>query len=184
MSSTQCLTLAWLHPQLYLLVEELEHVEGVGRPAVDTTDGDRAAPAHRADGRVKDAQAVDPGLLYDALCDRIGQEARELLRNPAAGEPCASILTASITESAPPVGHLADRLRDIVVVPGVQHLDPVAARPLDPHEIDGDDPVALMQRDATGHVADRSQPEDRHAAALGMPAYSTACQEVGKTSER
>jgi hypothetical protein len=46
----------------------------------------------------------------------------------------------------PTVGHLAEGLGNIIVIGGVEHLDPVAARHLDPlgHKVDGDDPSPFV----------------------------------------
>ena len=69
----------------------------------------------------------------------------------------------------------------------VEHLDPVVARAPDAlrDEVDADDLAgAAVLGDARRHVADRAEAEDRDRAALGDVAYSTACQAVGRTSER
>jgi hypothetical protein len=60
----------------------------------------------------------------------------------------------------PAVGHLLDykgHVFVVVIIPGVHHLDSEPARQLDSlgHEVDGDDPVTSLLRDARAHLSYR-----------------------------
>src|SRR5829696_8579784 len=152
-----------------MLVEERQHRQRVGHAAVKADERDRTAAAHRVDRRVKGFQAVDPGFLQHPLSDRVGHGARDLLREPAGGRAVRLHPYRVDHRVRPPtVGHLADRLGNVVVILQGQRLDPVAARHLDPlgHEVYGDDPVAAVGRDARAHLAYRAESQDRYAAAL------------------
>ncbi len=106
----------------------------------------------------------------------------------AMGEPCASMPTASITESAPrPSVRSRIACLDVVDVGGVDGLDAVAAGHLQPlgHAVDPDHPTSLVDGDAGGHLADRAEAEDRPPTPpSGTSANATACQAVGSTSDR
>jgi hypothetical protein len=70
---------------------------------------------------------------------------------------------------ATPIGHLADRGRQILMIAEVESLDPQGSDALEAlgNEVDADHPAALMVRDAGGHVADRPEPQHDECAALG-----------------
>ena len=88
----------------------------------------------------------------------------------ASGEPCASMPTASMTASGPrPSVSVADRADDVVLLGRVDDRDAARAGPREPlgDDVGAEDlPGAQVQGDAGGHVADRAQAEDEHAAAL------------------
>ena len=66
------------------------------------------------------------------------------------------------------VGQPAQRVADVVLVGGVEHLDPVRPRADDPlrDEVDADHAGALVLGDARAHVADRAEAEHRDRPAL------------------
>ncbi len=85
------------------------------------------------------------------------------------GEPCASIPTASITESGP-LPSVIPRItspRSSSCVVEVDDVDAATADTLESlgHEVDADHPVAAVLRDAAGHVADRPEAEHDDGAA-------------------
>src|SRR5215210_5264380 len=176
------------HADLYLLVEELQHVHGVGGPAVDAAYGERAPAADGLDALVERRQPVDPALLHRRLGHRVGQQADEGLGHLA---PAGAVrLHADGVDDgvgAPPVCHLADGLRNVVVVAQVYRLDPVAAGHVQAlwHEVHAYDPVALVPGDPRAHLADGTEAEDRHATPLrdagvldGLPARRQHVREV------
>ena len=85
------------------------------------------------------------------------------------------------------IGHIADDVAELVVdlgeIDGAHPARGGAGQPLR-HPVDGDDAVAEVLRDTRGHVADRAEAEHGHRPPSGMSAYCTACQAVGRTSDR
>ena len=78
--------------------------------------------------------------------------------------------TASMTASGPAaVGGVADRGDDVLLLGRVDHRDAPRARPREPlgDDVGAEDLLrAEVQGDPGGHVADRAQAEDEHAAVL------------------
>src|SRR5215203_2891542 len=70
------------------------------------------------------------------------------------------------------VGHLPDLPGYVVVLVQVKHLDAIAFGPLKAfgHEVHPDDTKAKVLGYAAGHVSDRTEPQDRDAAASGISA--------------
>jgi hypothetical protein len=116
-------------------------------------------------------EAVDAGPLHHLLRDGVGQQSGHLLGELGAGRPVrleADRVDHRVRAAA--VGHPADHLGEVVLVLAqVEHLRPARPNSLEPlrHEVHADDAVALVHRDPRGHVADRAEPEDGHAAAVG-----------------
>src|SRR5215217_8298567 len=86
------------------------------------------------------------------------------------------------------VGQLAYHVGKIIfMLSKIDHLDAAgngSGQPLinQIHGNDGVDPLLLG--DPTRHVTDWSEPQDQQRATVRTPAYSTACQAVGSTSDR
>ena len=101
------------HPHLHLLVEERVHV-GIGSEAPAYTPINESVPPRRtvSIAVVQDGEAVDAGLLHQLTrATASGRNPVSVCAAFANGEPCASIPTASITESGPrPSVQLADRV--------------------------------------------------------------------------
>jgi hypothetical protein len=92
----------WPDPsELDLLVEQGHHRHWIGHAAVDTRQRDDAVAAYGFDRRVERGKPIESGLLHRRLGDSKGRCAVTRWANAAPGEPCASIPTASITESGP-----------------------------------------------------------------------------------
>src|SRR5215210_4662292 len=180
------------HADLDLLVEELQHVHGVSRTAVNATDGERTPTPHGLDTLLERRQPVHPGLLHRSLRSGIGQEADERLRHLAAARTVrlhADGVDHGVRSSS--VGHLADGLGNVaVMVASINYLYPVLTGHLQAlgHEVYGNDPVALVSCDAGGHLADRTEPEDGHTSVIRnagvlnrLPARRQHVREVHET---
>src|ERR687893_956256 len=110
------------HRELYLLVEEREHRQRICLSPVDPAQGDRAAAAHGVDGLVEGVEPVGASLVHDPLGDGVRQDAGELLREPGGGRS-VGLHPYRVYDrvGTPPVGHLADLARDVVVIVEVEH---------------------------------------------------------------
>ena len=89
------------HPQLHLLVEQLQHRHRVGHPPVHAAERDRAAAADDVDRRVEGVELVEPAVCMSFLASASGSSPTNLCAAAPTGEPCASMPTASITASGP-----------------------------------------------------------------------------------
>jgi hypothetical protein len=158
------------HPQLDLLVEQLDHRQWVGGAAVDARQRDRPAAADDVDRREQRGEAVDARLLDQRLRDRVGQEPGEPLRQRAdrrAVRLHPDRVDDGVRSAA--AGELPRHVAEILaVLVEVERLDAAAAgaREAVGHAIDADHAPALMDRDARGHVADRAKPQDEQGPAV------------------
>ena len=101
-SSIQCCTLHWPIRSGICLSKRFMNGVGSAVAAVDAAQRDGAAAAHDVEGEVHRREAVDAGRRHQRLRDRVGQEAGGLLRRERRPAwPCASMPTASTTESGP-----------------------------------------------------------------------------------
>ena len=136
-------------------------------------------------------QAIDPGLLHQLLRHGVRQEAGHLLSHLGPRRAVrlhAHRLDHRVRPAA--IGHPADHLGQVLVVLAqVQHLHASLAGAPEAlgHQVHADHAVAAMLRDARGHVADGTQPEDDDGAAIrdvrvfhGLPGRG---QHVGEIDE-
>ena len=111
-----------------------------------------------------------PAVCISLLPIASGNSPVAVWANLATGEPCASIPTASITDSAPRPSVRSwiastETGADFAQVDGLDTALLGAGQSLG-HQIDGDDPVTEMVGDARSHVPDRAQAEHGYRPAV------------------